>query len=140
MRLTEFEVSYYILQIIKALKYLHKHHIIHRDLKLGNIFLNEHMQVKLGDFGLATKVQYEGERKRTVCGTPNYIAPETLNGKGHSYEVDIWALGVMMYTLLLGTPPFETKNVKATYEKVRKIDYSFPLRVIISDAAVDLIK
>jgi len=66
-------------------------------LKLGNIFLSEKMEVKLGDFGLAAKLCFQGEKRRTVCGTPNYIAPEVLDGKcGHSYEVDIWSLGVIM--------------------------------------------
>lgn len=60
------------------MKYLHKQKVIHRDLKLGNLFLNENMEIKLGDFGLATKLEYEGERKKTICGTPNYIAPEIL--------------------------------------------------------------
>jgi polo-like kinase 1 len=60
--------------------------VVHRDLKLGNMFLTDKMQVKIGDFGLAAKLDFEGERKRTVCGTPNYIAPEVLeNSKGHSF-------------------------------------------------------
>ena len=79
--LTEPEVRYYMKQISSGVGYLHDHDIIHRDLKLGNLFLNENMQVKLGDFGLATKVEFEGEKKRTICGTPNYIAPEILDGK-----------------------------------------------------------
>jgi len=54
------------------------------------------MEIKIGDFGLATKVGYDGERKKTLCGTPNYIAPEVLGKKGHSYEVDIWSLGCIM--------------------------------------------
>jgi polo-like kinase 1 len=58
------------------------------------------MEIKLGDFGLATKLEFEGEKKRTICGTPNYIAPEILESKGHSYEVDIWSLGVIMYNFL----------------------------------------
>ena len=70
-----------MIQISNAIKYLHSHRVIHRDLKLGNLFLNEQMQVKIGDFGLATKLEFEGERKRTICGTPNYIAPEVLEGK-----------------------------------------------------------
>jgi polo-like kinase 1 len=78
-------------------------------LKLGNLFLNDKMEVKIGDFGLATKLEFDGDRKRTICGTPNYIAPEILEGKnGHSYEVDTWSLGVIIYTLLIGKPPFET--------------------------------
>ena len=77
------------------------------------------MNCVLGDFGLATKLEFEGEKKRTICGTPNYIAPEILDGKGHSYEVDLWSLGVIIYTLLVGKPPFQTSDVKATYKKIR---------------------
>jgi polo-like kinase 1 len=122
------------------LKYLHSHRIIHRDLKLGNLFLNDKMQIKLGDFGLATKLDFDGEKKRTICGTPNYIAPEVLEGRaGHSYEVDIWSLGVIIYTLIIGKPPFETTDVKATYGRIKRNQYSFPEHVSISDEARDLI-
>ncbi len=139
-RLTELEVISYINQLIAALKYLHAHRVIHRDLKLGNLFLNEKMELKIGDFGLATKLEFDGDRKRTVCGTPNYIAPEILEGKqGHSYEVDIWSLGVIVYTLLIGKPPFETSDVKATYKKIKMNAYSFPDSVIISEHAKNLI-
>ena len=57
------------------------------------------MEIKIGDLGLATRVDYEGERKKTLCGTPNYIAPEVLAKKGHSYEVDIWSLGCIMWVI-----------------------------------------
>ena len=139
-RLHELEVQCYTTQIISALKYLHSHRIIHRDLKLGNLFLNEKMEIKLGDFGLATKLDFDGEKKRTICGTPNYIAPEVLEGKsGHSYEVDIWSLGVIIYTLIIGKPPFETTDVKATYRRIRQNNYSFPETCSISDSARNLI-
>lgn len=69
------EVQYYLVQIVSALKYLHSNKVIHRDLKLGNLFLNENMEIKLGDFGLATRLEYNEEKKKTICGTPNYIAP-----------------------------------------------------------------
>ena len=58
------------------------------------------MEIKLGDFGLATRLEYNEEKKKTICGTPNYIAPEILEGKGHSYEVDVWSVGVIMYFVL----------------------------------------
>ena len=139
-RLTEIEVQCYIVQLIKALKYLHSHRVIHRDLKLGNLFLTDKMELKVGDFGLATKLDFEGERKRTVCGTPNYIAPEILDGKsGHSYEVDIWSLGVIVYTLIIGKPPFETQDVKTTYKRIKMNNYSFPESAVISEAAKNLI-
>ena len=139
-RLTEIEVQCYIVQLIKALKYLHSHRVIHRDLKLGNLFLTDKMELKVGDFGLATKLDFEGERKRTVCGTPNYIAPEILDGKsGHSYEVDIWSLGVIVYTLIIGKPPFETQDVKTTYKRIKMNNYSFPEGAVISEAAKNLI-
>lgn len=77
-KFTESEIKYYLIQVLNALSYLHARNIIHRDLKLGNLFLNENMDVKMGDFGLATKLEHSGERRKTICGTPNYIAPEIL--------------------------------------------------------------
>lgn len=99
---------------------MHSNRVIHRDLKLGNLFLTDKMEIKVGDFGLAAKIEFEGERKRTICGTPNYIAPEVLENKnGHSYEVDIWSFGVILYTMLIGKPPFETSDVKTTYKRIK---------------------
>jgi len=126
---TEPETRYFMNQILLGVKYLHNQKIIHRDLKLGNIFLNDEMEVKLGDFGLATKESFDGERKRTLCGTPNYIAPEVLTKKGHSYEVDIWSIGCILYTLLVGKPPFETQTLKETYKRIRANEYHVPSRV-----------
>lgn len=139
-RLHEIEAKCYIVQIISALKYLHAHRIIHRDLKLGNLFLSGKMELKIGDFGLATKLEFDGERKRTICGTPNYIAPEILEAKqGHSYEVDTWSLGVILYTMLIGKPPFETSDVKTTYRRIRMNAYTFPDHVHISESSKDMI-
>lgn len=79
--------------------------------------INEKLELKLADFGLATKLEYQGDRKHTVCGTPNYIAPEVilssmgLGVSGHSYEVDIWSTGVIMYLMLIGRAPFETQRI-----------------------------
>ena len=84
------------------------------------------MTIKIGDFGLATKIDFYGEKKKTICGTPNYIAPEILESKGHSYEVDVWSFGVIVYTLVYGRPPFESKDVKDTYKKIKECTFSFP--------------
>ncbi|XP_063962320.1 serine/threonine-protein kinase PLK1-like isoform X2 [Lytechinus pictus] len=124
--LTEPEVRYFMLQIIEGVRYLHSHCVIHRDLKLGNMFLTDTMGVKIGDFGLAAKLEFEGDRKRTMCGTPNYIAPEVLGKIGHSFEADVWALGCIMYTMLVGRPPFETSSLKETYARIKHNKYHFP--------------
>ncbi|KAF6005095.1 Serine/threonine-protein kinase plk1 [Cyanidiococcus yangmingshanensis] len=139
-RLTEPECRYFMMQILDAVEYMHRNRVIHRDIKLGNLFLTGELQIKIGDFGLAAKLEYDNERKRTMCGTPNYIAPEILSGKnGHSYEVDIWSLGVVLYTMLIGKPPFETADVKTTYKRIKANIYTFPSQVQISRAARELI-
>jgi serine/threonine protein kinase len=100
--LTEAETRFYTVQIAGAIKYMHSKGIIHRDLKMGNIFLDAHMNAKIGDFGLAalmvTGRDMQTIRRTTLCGTPNYIAPEILEkGKrGHDHMVDIWSLGVIV--------------------------------------------
>ena len=96
-----------------------------------------HIQIKIGDFGLATRVETDGERKRTLCGTPNYIAPEVLGKKGHSFEVDVWSIGCILYTLLVGKPPFETQTLKDTYARIKRNEYHVPSR--IGPAAKNLI-
>ena len=102
------EVRRYTVQICGAVKYLHTRNVIHRDLKMGNLFLDKNMNIKLGDFGLAailiTEEEYQGtytaalSRRRTMCGTPNYIAPEILEKRknGHDHKVDIWSIGVIL--------------------------------------------
>ena len=80
---------------------------------------------------MATKLAYYNERKMDFCGTPNYIAPEMLinhDEEGHSFEVDIWAIGVIMFTLLTGHPPFQTpdNDIKGTYKKIKRCDFEFP--------------
>uniref|UniRef100_A0A8C4I1J9 Serine/threonine-protein kinase PLK n=1 Tax=Dicentrarchus labrax TaxID=13489 RepID=A0A8C4I1J9_DICLA len=124
--LTEPEVRYYLRQIVSGLRYLHEQEILHRDLKLGNFFVSESMELKVGDFGLAAKLEPAGNRRKTICGTPNYLSPEVLNKQGHGCESDIWALGCVMYTMLLGRPPFETTNLKETYRCIREARYSLP--------------
>ncbi|KAG8437009.1 hypothetical protein GDO86_007915 [Hymenochirus boettgeri] len=135
--LLEPEVRYYLKQIISGLKYLHLKGILHRDLKLGNFFINDSMELKVGDFGLAARLEPPEQRKKTICGTPNYLAPEVLYRQGHGPESDIWSLGCVMYTLLCGTPPFETSDLKETYRCIKQVKYTLP--ACLSSAAKHLL-
>ncbi|KZO95394.1 kinase-like protein [Calocera viscosa TUFC12733] len=142
-RLSEPEVRLYMVQLAGAISYLHTHQIIHRDLKLGNLFLDDRLELKVGDFGLAALLEREGERKTTICGTPNYIAPEVLFASkthGHSYEVDIWSIGVIMFTMLTGKPPFQTDKVEDIYRRIRDSKYEFPATFDISPSAKNLVQ
>ena len=188
-RLTEPECAAYAREIVTAVAHLHAHRVIHRDLKLGNLFLTPAGldeatgsgedsaagaaarggggassdggagggpgsdaalddsvatggRLKIGDFGLACRVESDDERKTTICGTPNYIAPEVLAGSkggGHSYEVDVWSIGVIIYTLLVGIPPFQTSDVHATYKRIRANAYEFP-EGVVNEGARELIR
>ena len=116
----ELECQCYLKQLCTGIQFIHDSHYVHRDLKLSNIFLNDDMQLKIGDFGLATRIEIDDEKRMTLCGTPNYIAPEILDGlEGHSFEVDVWSLGVILYTMLVGKPPYESGDVKHTYRKIK---------------------
>ena len=122
-RVSEVEMRYYLLQMLSGMEYLHAQNVIHRDLKLGNLFLTGNMEIKIGDFGLATRVDFKDQRRTTMCGTPNYIAPEILMGKcGHSFEVDIWSIGVVVYTMLVGKPPYETSYLFHCTKKSHRIN------------------
>lgn len=142
-RLTEPEAALFMRQLLDAVQYLHENCVIHRDLKLGNLFLDRNVNIKVGDFGLATKLENADEKRKTICGTPNYIAPEVIQGdkatRGHSFEVDIWSMGVILFTILVGKPPYEAKDVKATYQRIIANEYSFPSHIPVSDKAKDLI-
>ncbi|CEP02054.1 unnamed protein product (mitochondrion) [Plasmodiophora brassicae] len=140
-RLTQPEAQYFLAQVIDVLEYLRAQRVIHRDVKLGNLFLHDELRIKMGDFGLAARISEDGERKTTICGTPNYIAPEILENRsgGHSFEVDVWSLGVITFTMLTGKPPFETANLKETYARIRANSYEYPVNVSISASAKDLI-
>lgn len=85
------------------------------------------MNIKLGDFGLAVKLKTNEEKRYTVCGTPNYIAPEILNEEcGYRYSADVWSLGVILYVLIIGKPPFQSVNTDTLYQKIKCGLYRFP--------------
>ncbi|NP_001397551.1 serine/threonine-protein kinase PLK4 isoform 4 [Mus musculus] len=134
---SEREARHFMHQIITGMLYLHSHGILHRDLTLSNILLTRNMNIKIADFGLATQLNMPHEKHYTLCGTPNYISPEIATRSAHGLESDIWSLGCMFYTLLIGRPPFDTDTVKNTLNKVVLADYEMP--AFLSREAQDLI-
>ncbi|KAK4952404.1 Cell cycle serine/threonine-protein kinase cdc5/MSD2 [Elasticomyces elasticus] len=142
-QLTLPEIRRFVIQICGAVKYLHHRHIVHRDLKTGNLFLDENMNVKVGDFGLAallvTEKEMEVKRRTTMCGTPNYLAPEILEkGKGHDEKVDLWAIGVIAYTLAIGKAPFHATTKEEIYKKLKSGNYSWPELSATTNQSADL--
>ncbi|KAM8795029.1 inactive serine/threonine-protein kinase PLK5-like [Eudromia elegans] len=118
-RLPEPEVQSYLRQLVAGLRYLHGQGIVHRDLKPSNLLLTERRRLKIGDLGLARRAAESGPRWGALCGTPAYLAPEVLDGKGHSAASDVWALGCITYAVLVGHPPFEGAGRQELLERIR---------------------
>jgi len=113
--------------IIDAVGYLHKNNVAHRDLKPENLLLvskNDDSQVKIADFGFAKKV-FEESSLTTQCGTPGYVAPEILEGQKYDQRADMWSVGVILYILLGGYPPFIENTQRELFRKIKRGDYEF---------------
>ncbi|OMH83915.1 Serine/threonine-protein kinase ark1 [Zancudomyces culisetae] len=120
-----------------ALRYLHSKHVIHRDIKPENILMSQDGRLKISDFGWS--VHAPTSRRRTLCGTLDYLPPEMVEGKDHTNEVDLWSLGVLTYEFLVGIPPFEElSGAEATYKRIATVDLRIPPN--ISAEAADLIQ
>ncbi|KAI0030543.1 kinase-like domain-containing protein, partial [Vararia minispora EC-137] len=137
-RLSEFEVRCLFGQLCLAVNYIHDKGIVHRDLKLENVLLDERCRVKLGDFGFTREFD-RGGFLETYCGTTGYASPEMLEGKKYTGpEVDIWSLGVILYCLLTGGLPFDDDDESIMRAKVIRAEFADP--DFLSDDARDLLQ
>lgn len=127
-----------IASLAKALIYCHSKHVIHRDIKPENLLLGLNGELKIADFGWS--VHAPNSRRKTLCGTLDYLPPEMVEGSLHDDKVDIWSLGVLAYEFLYGTPPFEAAGHSETYKRILKVDLKFPLVPVVSSEAHDLIR
>nr|XP_033934975.1 protein kinase C epsilon type-like [Pseudochaenichthys georgianus] len=129
---------FYAAEVTSALMFLHRHGVIYRDLKLDNILLDAEGHCKLADFGMCKEGILEGVTTTTFCGTPDYIAPEILQELDYGPSVDWWALGVLMYEMMAGQPPFEADNEDDLFESILHDDVLYP--VWLSKEAVSILK
>lgn len=126
---------FYLASIVLAIEYLHARNIIYRDLKPENLLLDRVGYLRITDFGFAKVVE---DRTFTLCGTPEYLAPEIVLSQGHGKAVDWWALGILAFEMLAGYPPFFDDHPLGIYEKILRNEVAFPAH--IDPYAKDLIR
>ncbi|PAA70535.1 hypothetical protein BOX15_Mlig008511g1 [Macrostomum lignano] len=125
-RMKEKEARVKFRQIVSSVQYCHQKHVVHRDLKAENLLLDADMNIKIADFGFSNEYS-PGQRLDTFCGSPPYAAPELFQGKKYEGpEVDVWSLGVILYTLVSGSLPFDGQNLKELRERVLRGKYRIP--------------
>lgn len=125
-KMQEDKARQFFQQMVCAVEYCHRHKIVHRDLKPENLLLDDHLHVKIADFGLSN-IMTDGNFLKTSCGSPNYAAPEVISGKLYAGpEVDVWSCGVILYVLLVGRLPFDDDYIPALFKKIAQGNYHVP--------------
>lgn len=136
-RMSEPRAKFYAAEIALALDHLHSHHIVYRDLKPENILLDSEGHIRLTDFGLS-KENVFGDTLHSLCGTPEYLAPEILRKQPYGMCVDWWSLGTLLYEMITGLPPFFDNNRKIMYHKILTGELERPC--LMSEDAFDFIR
>jgi len=126
---------FYAAEIVLAFEHLHSMDFVYRDLKPENLLINKDGHIKITDFGFSKHVP--DNRTYTVCGTPEYLAPEIIRSKGHGKPVDWWALGILIFEMLAGFSPFYGESTQDTYEKILEGRFTWPRHFDNTD--IDLI-
>ena len=126
VKLEQKMTAQFIRETISAVKYLHEHNIIHRDIKPENILLDQNYRVKLSDFGWSNFCNPD-EKRKTFCGTPEYLSPEMVMKLPHDYRVDIWSLGVLLFECLAGYPPFTGQNEIELFRNIKQLKIKWPI-------------
>lgn len=137
--LSEPETRKILRDVIRGLVFLHSSNVIHHDLKIENFVIGLKGRVKIADFGLARILENEDDKQFLVAGTTYYLAPEIIQKEPHSYEVDIWAMGVAAFIMLTGKPPFDGIKKENVYEKILDCDFHFPSNINISEEAKNFV-
>jgi serine/threonine protein kinase len=137
--LPEHEAAAFAQQLASGLRYLHDNAILHRDIKLANLLLTDAGLLKIADFGLAATLEGADSERMTMCGTPNYLAPEVAAGRRYGLSADVWSLGVALFTMLTGHPPFQGARVADTLANVREGRYSHALPEAVGPVARELL-
>jgi serine/threonine protein kinase len=136
-RFPEARASFYIAEIVLGLEYLHSNGVLYRDLKPENILLTEEGHVCMTDFGIAKEGMFQNQRTSTLCGTPEYLAPEILEGREYGASVDWWSLGILTFEMLVGHSPFFCEDIQKMYLKIMNDQVEIPS--IVSKEAGDFI-
>ena len=133
-------VKFFIAQVIIGLGKLHEKGIMHRDLKLENIMLDTNGYVKIIDFGMAKMLETPNQLAHTVCGTPEYYAPELINEEGYDKTVDWWACGILIYEMLTGVTPFFAQMRNRLYQNIRTGNVNWPANRPCSNEMKNLVQ
>lgn len=137
-KFAEERARFYICEVVLAIEELHRHGIIFRDLKPENVVLDAEGHAHLTDFGLSKEGMYEGQQTRSFCGSIAYLAPEMLRRKGHDKSVDWYLMGVLLYEMLTGSPPYYSANREQLFYNIQRGKLHMPR--FISEAARNLIQ